>query len=104
MRIRVLLTAMLLPLLASGCVEQRIEEGQVRSALVDAGLSPAISRCMAYRMVDRLTVKQLRKLQALQGPKRTVGDYIAAVRRVDDPEALQVAISSAALCVSGWER
>lgn len=96
--------AVLLPLLAAGCIEQKVAQGQVKSALVNAGLSPAISQCMAHRMVDRLTIKQLRKLQALQGPKRSVGDYIAAVNRINDPQVIQVTISSAAVCVSGWER
>ena len=104
MRGRIVLAVMALPLLATACVEQKIAQGEVKSALVDAGLSPPISQCMAHRMVDQLTIAQLRKLQALQGPKRSVGDYIAAVQRVNDPQVMRVAISSAALCVSGWER
>lgn len=84
----------------SGCVE-RIAESRVRSALVEAGLSEPISACMARRMVDRLTIAQLRKLRALQGPRRTVPEYIDAVRRIGDREVLEVTASSAALCATG---
>ena len=100
---RIVLAAIILPLLATGCVE-RIEQSQVKSALVNAGLAPATSQCMAHRMVDQLTIRQLRKLEALQGPKRSVGDYIVAVQRVNDPQVMRVTISSAALCLTGWER
>lgn len=88
-------------LLLSGCVE-RVAENRVRSALVDAGLPIDISACMAKRMVDRLTIAQLRKLRALQGPKRTIPQYIEAVRRVGDREVLEVTASSAALCATGF--
>jgi hypothetical protein len=92
-----------LPLALAGCVE-RIAEGKVRSALIDAGLPEATSDCMARRMVDRLTIAQLRKLQALQGDKRSVADYIAAVRRVGDPEVLQVTATAGAVCATGLVR
>lgn len=91
---------LLAALALSGCVE-RIAESRVRSALVDAGLSEPISACMAHRMTDRLTISQLRKLRALEGPKRSTLDYIAAVRRIGDPEVLEVTASSAALCATG---
>ena len=97
----VLLIASLLA--STGCV-QKIAASRVRSALVDAGLSERVSDCMAARMVDRLTISQLRRLEALKGEKRSVFDYIAAVRRVGDPEAIEVTASSAALCASGLAR
>jgi hypothetical protein len=92
-----------LPLLASGCVE-KIAEHKVRSALVDAGLPPATSDCMARRMVDQLTISQLRKLQALQGEKRSVMDYVAAVHRVGDPKVFQVTAAAGAVCATGFAR
>jgi len=92
--------AVLLSLALSGCVE-KIAENRVRTALVEAGLSDGISTCMAHRMVDRLTIAQLRKLKALQGPKRTIPEYVDAVRRVGDREVLEVTASSAALCATG---
>ena len=100
-RSSLVLAALLLPLALAGCVE-KIAESRVRSALVDAGLSEGISTCMARRMVDRLTISQLRKLKALQGPRRSVPDYIEAVRRVGDREVLEVTASSAALCATGF--
>lgn len=88
-------------LVLSGCVE-RIAESRVRSALVESGLSEQTSACMARRMVDRLTIAQLRKLQALRGPKRSLADYVIAVRKVGDRDVLEVTASSAALCATGF--
>lgn len=88
---------------AAGCVE-KIAEHRVRSALTDAGLSEPNADCMAHRMVDRLTISQLRKLEALQGEKRTIADYVAAVRKVGDAEVISVTVSSAALCTTGLAR
>jgi len=96
-----LLAAGLLVLSLPGCV-QKIAESRVRSALVDAGLPEGISACMAHRMADRLTISQLKKLRALQGPKRTIPQYVDAVRRVGDREVLEVTASSAALCATGF--
>ena len=101
MRGRAVLAAALLAFALPGCVE-KIAEHQVRSALFDAGLSDGISTCMARRMVDRLTIGQLRKLRSLQGPKRSIPDYVDAVRRIGDREVLEVTASSAALCATGF--
>jgi hypothetical protein len=95
-----------LPLLVAmlalaACSPSKLAYGTVKSALSDAGLSEANSACMAERMTDRLTIGQLRKLQQLKGERRTLGDYVAAVRRVGDAEALSVTASSAALCATG---
>jgi hypothetical protein len=87
-------------LLSAGCA-QTIAESRVRLALMDAGLSEKDADCMARRMVDRLTIAQLRKLEALEGEKRTIGQYLDAVERVGDAEAIAVTASSAALCTTG---
>ena len=100
-RSRSALAAVVVALALSGCVE-RIAESRVRSALVESGLSEQTSACMAHRMVDRLTISQLRKLQALRGPKRSLADYVLAVRKVGDREVLEVTASSAALCATGF--
>ena len=73
----------------------------VKSAMIDAGLSERNSACMAERLTDRLSLGQLQKLKQLKGEKRSLGDYVAAVRRVGDTEALSVTASSAALCAAG---
>ena len=91
---------LILPFALGGCVD-RIAEHKVRTALIDAGLAPATSDCMARRMVDRLSISQLRKLQALQGEKRSVMDYVAVVRRVGDPQVFQVTAAAGAVCATG---
>lgn len=89
----------LLPLLLGGCVS-RIAEGRVRSALIANGLAPKYADCMADRLVDRLSIGQLRKLERLQGlgQTRTPAAFVAKVRSVNDSEALAVVTSSAAVC------
>jgi len=95
---------LLLAALASGGCVSKLAEGRVRSALVEAGLSAGNADCMAERMTDRLTLGQLRKLEALRGTKRSLSDFVAAVGRVGDAEVLSVTASSAALCASGFAR
>lgn len=85
----------------AACTPAKLAEGRVRSALMDAGLSQPNAACMAERMTDRLTLGQLRKLQALQSPKRSIADYVMTVRRVGDRELVEVTVSSALLCASG---
>ena len=100
---RRVLTVLALSLALSGCVEG-MARSRVKTALVGAGLSEPVSACMAQHMVDKLTIPQLRKLEALQGPKRSLFDYVAAVRRVNDPEVIRVTVAAAGLCMTGWER
>ena len=83
-----------------GCV-QDIKQNRVRSALVNAGLPEQLSDCMARRMAEKLSIAQLRRLQALGDEKRSYRDYLTAVRQVNDPDALEVLIGSAALCKAG---
>ena len=103
---RAVLPLLILMLATGGCV-QKIAESRVRSALVDAGLSDKNASCMAGRMVDRLTIGQLRKLEALKaraGERErplTVGEYLERVRRVGDSEVIAVTASSAGLCAVG---
>lgn len=93
-------------LLLSGCVS-KIAESRVESALLKAGLSQRNADCMAERMVDRLTIPQLRKLEALRGKAgeplrpRTLQQFVARVRGVGDSEVIAVTASSAALCATG---
>lgn len=88
----------------SACSPSKLAYGQVKSAMIDAGLSERNSACMADRMTDRLSLGQLQKLKQLRGEKRSLGDYVGAVRRVGDAEALAVTASSAALCSTGLAR
>jgi len=90
-------------LLTQGCVS-KLAYPRVKSALLDAGLSDRNASCMADRMTDRLSLAQLRKLEALRGEKRSLAEYVEAVRRVGDAEVLGVTASSAALCTTGLAR
>ena len=93
--------AAVLTLASAGCVS-KLAEGRVRSALVNAGLSQPNAACMAERMTDRLSLGQLRKLQALQAPKRSLQDYVYTVQRVGDRQLIEVTVSSALLCATGF--
>lgn len=99
-------TCLALPLIAlslalSGCATP---ETRLRSGLVDAGLSPAMSACMAERMVDRLSLLQLRRLSSLGSLKGrriadlTLDQFLHKVRALKDAEILAVSTSSAAVC------
>lgn len=90
-------------MLTQGCVS-KLAYPRVKSALLDAGLSDRNASCMADRMTDRLSLAQLRKLEALRGEKRSLAEYVEAVRRVGDAEVLGVTASSAALCTTGLAR
>src|SRR3546814_9474238 len=57
-----LLPVLALALSLAGCATP---ETRLRSGLHNAGLSKAMSACMADRMVDRLSLLQLRRLSAL---------------------------------------
>ena len=79
-------------------------ETRLRTGLQNAGLSKAMSACMAERMVDRLSLLQLRRLSALGSLKDkrvadlTLDQFFRKVRALKDPEILAVSTSSAALC------
>jgi type IV pilus biogenesis protein CpaD/CtpE len=79
-------------------------ETRVRTALMDAGLSQPIAACMADRMVDRLSLIQLNKLNGLKKlrgqdiRKITVEDFLKRTRSLQDPEILGVVSSSGLIC------
>ncbi len=87
----------------SGCAQQ-IAESRVRQALVNAGVDNRGASCMAGRMTDRLSIKQLRKLEALSGVDRgnigslTIRDFVTRVERIGDPEVLAVVSTSGVVC------
>lgn len=82
----------------------KLATGTVKKALVEGGLSEANARCMANRMTDKLSLRQLWKLRALKGEKKSLPEYVAAVRKIDDLEVISVTVSSAALCSTGLAR
>jgi hypothetical protein len=92
---------LLLPLALAACATP---ETKLRTGLNNAGLSKAMSACMAERMVDRLSLLQLRRLSALGSLKDkritdlTLDQFLRKVRALKDPEILTVSTSSAAVC------
>lgn len=96
--------ALLLLLLAAACAGP---ESRVETALTNAGLSPGVSRCMAERIVDKLSVGQLLKLRSLGGlADRPAGDvsareFLRRVRALEDPEIVTVVSASLARCSLG---
>ena len=98
----------LMPMLATlGLVACATPENQVQSALVDAGLRPAVAACMAERMTDRLTVAQLQKLARAKGREGeklsdlSAADFIERARRIEDPEVVRVTTAAAVGCTLG---
>lgn len=93
MKIAALFILLALPLV--GCASTS-PEARVRSSLVDAGISPPVAACMAERMVDRLSISQLKRLHSLARlPGRDVGDMtvdqlLHELRALDDPEIFAV--------------
>ncbi len=82
-------------------------ENQVQTALVDAGLKPAVAACMAERMTDRLSVAQLAKLSRAKGQEGeklsdlSAADFMERARRIDDPEVVRVTTAVAVGCTLG---
>ncbi|MGI8942647.1 MAG: hypothetical protein ACR2FJ_00150 [Qipengyuania sp.] len=80
---------------------------RIETALVDRGLPQPMASCMAVRMVDRLSLPQLRKLEQIgaqsgedAGSVSTV-EVLSRLRRIDDREAVEVTATSAAVCAFG---
>ena len=88
-------------LMLAGCATP---EARLRTGLNNAGLPKAMSACLAERMVDRLSLVQLRRLSALGSLKDreitdlTLDQFFRKVRALKDPEILAVTTSSAAVC------
>lgn len=77
-----------------------VPEARLRAGLVNAGLSPPLAACMAERMVDRLSLMQLRRIGDLPRAREavSVAEFLHRVRALGDSEVLSVSASSAALC------
>ena len=79
-------------------------ETRVRNGLMSAGLSAPISACMADRMVDRLSLVQLNKLNGLGKLKKqkpgdvTLNEFVKRTRSLQDAEIVGVVTSSGVIC------
>jgi len=81
-------------------------ETMTRQGLVNAGVPKPVAACMASRMVDRLSILQLRRLAGLgkASESRGLDQLLYRIRSLRDPEIVQVTATSAALCASGLAR
>lgn len=99
---RLLILSALLPLAACAT-----PEAQLRAGLIDAGLPPDLSGCMAGDMAPRLSTTQLLRLRDLSraakaDPMRTSADaYLHQVRALNDGDIWIVTSRAAARCALG---
>ena len=98
----------LLPLLASfvavaGCATVS-PEARVRNKLIEAGIRPPVAGCMAERMVDRLSLVQLKRLQSLGGLGNhdvrgmSIDELVHRLRALQDPEIVSVVLKAGIGC------
>ena len=86
-----------------GILEQ-VTAARVEQALIDNGMPEPMADCMGERLVDRLDIAQLRKLERLApeqgeaGIPRSISEALDRLYRVDDPEAVEALATSAAGC------
>ena len=86
-----------------GLVEQ-VSEARIEQALSANGVPTGMSECMAQRLVDRLSLAQLRKLERI-APHEGAGalptsltEALARLRRVDDEEATEQVVLTVTRC------
>ena len=94
----------LLPLLAVGLLAScATPEARLRAGLENAGLSPRMAECMAERMVDRLSLMQLRRMSDLPAAResQSLDQFLHNVRALRDTEILTVTSAAAARCAVG---
>ncbi len=90
-------------LLLSSCATVS-PESRVRAGLVEAGISPRMAACMAEKMVDRLSLAQLRRIQSLASLRKshiedmTIDRFLYKLRALEDPEIFTVTSKAAIVC------
>ncbi|HWI86224.1 MAG TPA: hypothetical protein VNT42_07890 [Sphingomonas sp.] len=91
-----------IPLLAlTGCAVT--PEQRVNAALRQAGVPARIASCMAERMVDKLSIAQLKELKALAktdepGERMSARHILKRVAAIGDPEVVGVTSRAAIGC------
>lgn len=96
-----LLVAITAAALLTGCATP---ETRIRTALTEAGLPKPVARCMAGRMVDRLSLGQLNKLRGLdklrdkKASQISIEEFVKRTKALQDPEILGVVSSSGVIC------
>ena len=81
---------------------------QLRAGLISAGLPQKQSACMAERMVDKLSLLQLRRISSIQNfgndkvREMSVDRFMHNIRSLQDPEIVSVTTRAALGCaISG---
>lgn len=98
------LVALSAALLLAGCASP---EQRLRTGLINAGVAPPLSACMAADMAPQLNVTQLMRLRSLASvskldPMNTTMDRLLhRVRALGDPDILRVTGKAAARCALG---
>jgi hypothetical protein len=92
-------------MLVAGCATP---QAQLRDGLIGAGLPKRQSACMADRMVDKLSLFQLRRISALRNFKddklseMSLDRFMRNIRSLKDPEIVTVTTRAALGCaISG---
>jgi hypothetical protein len=94
----------LLPLLALSACATPSPEARVRTRLIEAGLSRPMASCMAERLVDRLSIQELRRLSSLGKLKdreigeMTVEQFLHHIRALGDPHIVKVVTTAGIGC------
>jgi hypothetical protein len=79
-------------------------EARVRASLLNAGLSRPMADCMAQRLVDRLSIQELRKLGSLAKLQHkdlgamSIDELLHRIRALDDPHILKVVTKAGIGC------
>ena len=79
-------------------------EARVRTKLVEAGIKPPVAGCMAGRMVDRLSLVQLKRLQSLGGLAShdmrgiSIDELVHRLRALRGPELVSVVLKAGIGC------
>ncbi|HYJ53002.1 MAG TPA: hypothetical protein VEW04_07505 [Allosphingosinicella sp.] len=75
-------------------------EARLRAGLMNAGLPEPMARCMAGRMVDRLSLMQLRRISDLPRARESLSieEFLHRVRALRDSQIWGAASASAAIC------
>ena len=79
-----------------------VPEARLRAGLVNAGLSEPMAACMAERMVDRLSLMQLRRIGDLPYAReeRDAQGLLHRIRALGDAEILRVTAAAAGVCAA----
>ena len=97
------LLAIGLALAVAGCATPS-PEARIRARLIEVGLSRPMASCMAERLVDRLSVGELRRLGSLVKlgnrdiGEMTVDEFIHRIRALQDPHILKVVTTAGLGC------